>query len=175
MKPRVAEIAGTLPAIWGERLQRSVWATRLLARFTGGRRVRSTTITGFLMLRSVASLKRWRRGTLRYKIENSRIEEWLTRIQQAGAVNHALAVEVARAQRLIKGYGDTHEHGWRSFASLMEQLEGLQRRPDGAAVLARLQAAALADEQGSALALELASLGITGARVAPAAAAIEHA
>jgi indolepyruvate ferredoxin oxidoreductase beta subunit len=175
MKPRVAEIAGTMPATWGQRLQRSAWATRLLARFTGGRRVRSTTITGFLMLRAVARLRRWRRGTLRYQIENSRIEQWLGRIEQVSAGNHALGVEVARAQRLIKGYGDTHEHGWRSFASLMEQLEGLQSRADGAAVLARLQAAALADEQGSALALELVGLGATAARVAPPAAAIEHA
>jgi indolepyruvate ferredoxin oxidoreductase beta subunit len=175
MKPRVAEIAGTMPATWGQRLQRSAWATRLLARFTGGRRVRSTTITGFLMLRAVARLRRWRRGTLRYQIENSRIEQWLSRIEQVSAGNHALGVEVARAQRLIKGYGDTHEHGWRSFASLMEQLEGLQSRADGAAVLARLQAAALADEQGSALALELVGLGAAAARVAPPAAAIEHA
>jgi indolepyruvate ferredoxin oxidoreductase beta subunit len=175
MKPRVAEIAGTMPATWGQRLQRSAWATRLLARFTGGRRVRSTTITGFLMLRAVARLRRWRRSTLRYQIENSRIEQWLSRIEQVSAGNQALGVEVARAQRLIKGYGDTHEHGWRSFASLMEQLEGLQGRADGAAVLARLQAAALADEQGSALDLELLGLGTAAARVAPPPAAIEHA
>ena len=125
------------------------------------------------MLRSIARLKRWRRGTLRYKIENARIEEWLTRIAEVSAVNPALAVEVARAQRLIKGYGDTHERGWRSFATLMEQLEVLRTRADGAAVLARLQAAALADEQGAALAREVAA--VTAARVAPPAAAVGHA
>jgi indolepyruvate ferredoxin oxidoreductase, beta subunit len=173
MKPRVAEIAGTMPAVWGERLQRSAWATRWVARFTGGRRVRSTTISGFLMLRAVAGLKRWRRGTLRYKIENSRIEQWLTRIEEVSARNHALAVEVARAQRLIKGYGDTHERGWRSFATVMGQIEGLQSRVDGAAMLARLQTAALADEQGSALALELAA--VTAARAAAQAATFQHA
>jgi indolepyruvate ferredoxin oxidoreductase beta subunit len=173
MKPRVEEIAGTMPAKWGARVQRSAWATRALARFTGGRRVRSTTITGFLLLRSVARLKRWRRGTLRYKIENSRIEQWLARIEAVTRVNPALAVEVARAQRLIKGYGDTHERGWRNFATLMDQIEGLQNRADGAAVCAHLQAAALADEQGAALAREVAAL--TPARVAAPVAAIEHA
>jgi indolepyruvate ferredoxin oxidoreductase beta subunit len=175
MKPRVAEIAGTLPAIWGQRLQRSAWASQLLARFTGGKRVRSTTITGFLMLRTLARLKRWRRGTLRYKTENARIESWLSRIEQLAAGHRPLAVEVARAQRLIKGYGDTHERGWRSFASLMDQLEGLQRRADGAALLARLQEAALADEEGSALALELAGLGSAAAHVVRSAEAIEQA
>jgi indolepyruvate ferredoxin oxidoreductase beta subunit len=174
MKPRVAEIAGTLPASWGQRLQRSAWATQLLGRFTGGKRVRSTTITGFLMLRSLARLKRWRRGTLRYRIENARIEAWLSHIEQLAAGHRALAVEVARAQRLIKGYGDTHERGWRSFTSLMDQLEGLQRRADGAALLARLQEAALADEEGSALALELAGLGSATAYAARRAQAIEQ-
>jgi indolepyruvate ferredoxin oxidoreductase beta subunit len=175
MKPRVAEIAGTLPAMWGQHLQRSAWATRLLGRFTGGKRVRSTTITGFLMLRALARLRRWRRGTLRYKIENARIEVWLSHIEQLAVGHPALAVEVARAQRLIKGYGDTHERGWRSFVSLMNQLEGLKKRADGATLLARLQEAALADEEGSALALELAALGSAAARVAHSAEATEQA
>jgi indolepyruvate ferredoxin oxidoreductase beta subunit len=159
MKPRVAEILGTLPAGLGERLQRSERASNLLARFTGGRRVRSTTITGFLMLRALARLKRWRRGTLRYKIENARIERWLTHIEESSARSHALAVEVARAQRLVKGYGDTHERGWRNFTSLMEQLAGLQNRADGAIVLARFQEAALADDIGAALASEISAIG----------------
>jgi indolepyruvate ferredoxin oxidoreductase beta subunit len=157
MKPRVAEILGTFPAGLGLRLERSAWASNLLARFTGGRRVRSSTISGFLLLRALARLKRWRRGTLRYKMENARIERWLTHIEESSAHNHPLAVEVARAQRLVKGYGETHERGWRNFSRLMDELAGLQDRADGAAVLARLQQAALADEEGSALARELAA------------------
>jgi indolepyruvate ferredoxin oxidoreductase beta subunit len=162
MKPRVAEITGSLPASLGERLQRSAWAAKFLARFTEGKRVRSTTITGFVLLRTIANLKRWRRGTLRYKTENARIEAWLAHIERLAIGHHALAVEVARAQRLIKGYGDTHERGWRNFSSLMDELPGLQSRAEGAAILARLQEAALADDVGSALARELA--GIRSAR-----------
>jgi len=67
-------------------------------------------------------------------------------------------VELAKAQRLIKGYGDTHERGWRSFCTLVEQLERLRTRTDGAQRLARLQEAALADEEGTALAREVAAL-----------------
>jgi indolepyruvate ferredoxin oxidoreductase beta subunit len=158
MKPRVAEITGTLPAGLGARLQGSAWACKFLARFTDGKRVRSTTITGFILLRSLARLKRWRRGTLRYQTENSRIEGWLSQIERLGAAHPALAVEVARAQRLVKGYGDTHERGWRNFSSLMAQVETLKNRTDGAAVFARLQQAALSDEEGVALARELAVL-----------------
>jgi indolepyruvate ferredoxin oxidoreductase beta subunit len=158
LKPRVAEITGTLPAALGERLQRSARATHWLERFAGGKRVRSTTITGFLTLRMLARLKHWRRGTLRYQVENARIETWLADIERVAQHNYELAIEVARAQRLIKGYGDTHERGWRSFSSLMSQLERLQDRADGAVLLARFQDAALTDEEGSTLARELVAL-----------------
>ncbi len=166
LSPRVAEITGTLPAALGARLQGSARATRWLQRFTGGKCVRSTTITGFLTLRMLARLKGWRRGTLRYRVENARIEKWLADIELLAPGNVELAIEVARAQRLIKGYGDTHERGWRSFCSVMSQLTRLQSRADGAALLLRLQDAALADEEGATLARELLSLGEAPQRAA---------
>jgi indolepyruvate ferredoxin oxidoreductase beta subunit len=115
------------------------------------------------MLHALGGMKRWRRGSLRYAQENARIEQWLARIENLAAGNYALAVELARAQRLVKGYGETHERGWRSFSALVAQLDVLSARPDGAAVLARLQGAALADEEGAALAKELAALGASSA------------
>jgi indolepyruvate ferredoxin oxidoreductase beta subunit len=73
--------------------------------------------------------------------------------------HYSLAVELARAQRLVKGYGETHERGWRNFTALVAQLEFLAARSDGAALLSRLQEAALADEEGVLLAREIAALG----------------
>lgn len=159
MKPRVAEIAGTMPAALGARVLASARLSRWLARACGGRRIRTHTVSGFLLLHTVAALKRWRRGTLRYREENGRIEEWLGSIERLAPTHPALAVELARAQRLIKGYGETHERGWRSFSSLTAQLDALSARADGAAVMASLHQAALADEEGAALARELAALG----------------
>jgi indolepyruvate ferredoxin oxidoreductase, beta subunit len=158
MKPRVTEIAGTLPAGLGRWLLRSPGMNRLLTRWTGGKQIRTGTVTGFLMLHLLGGLKRWRRGTLRFHEENERIEKWLKRIGGLATTNYALAVELARAQRLVKGYGDTHERGWRNFSTLVDKLDELAPRPDGAAVFARLQAAALADEEGKALARELAEI-----------------
>jgi indolepyruvate ferredoxin oxidoreductase beta subunit len=158
MKPRVTEIAGTLPLGLGRWLLRSQGASQLLTRWTGGKQIRTGTVTGFLMLHILGGLKRWRRGTLRFHEENERIEKWLGRIEGLAATNYALAVELARAQRLVKGYGDTHERGWRNFSFLVDKLDELAPRPDGAAVFARLQAAALADEEGKALARELAEI-----------------
>jgi indolepyruvate ferredoxin oxidoreductase beta subunit len=158
MKPRVTEIAGTLPAGLGRWLLRSPGMNRLLTRWTGGKQIRTGTVTGFLMLHLLGGLKRWRRGTLRFRDENERIEQWLKRIEGLATTNYALAVELARAQRLVKGYGDTHERGWRNFSALVDKLDELAPRADGAVVFARLQAAALADEEGKALARELAEI-----------------
>jgi len=158
MKPRVAEIAGTLPAGMGRWVLRSPAVSGWLGRWTGGRQIRTSTVTGFLMLHTLGGLRRWRRGTLRYQEENARIEQWLGRIEGLVAVNYPLAVELARAQRLVKGYGETHERGWRNFCALVDRIDDLAQREDGAEVLARLQAAALADEEGEALARELAQI-----------------
>jgi indolepyruvate ferredoxin oxidoreductase, beta subunit len=160
MKPRVEEIAGTLPAGLGRWLLGSPRLSGWLSRWTGGKQIRTGTIGGFLMLYTLGGFKRWRRATLRFQEENARIEEWLGRIEELAVDHYSLAVELARAQRLVKGYGETHERGWRNFTALVGQLEFLATRSDGAALLSRLQDAALADEEGQALAREIAALGI---------------
>jgi indolepyruvate ferredoxin oxidoreductase beta subunit len=154
----VEEIAGTLPAGLGRWLRGSRRVSGWLRRWTGGKQIRTNTIGGFLMLHTIGGLKRWRRLTLRFQEENARIEEWLGRIEQLAAEHYSLAVELARAQNLNKGYGETHERGWRNFTALVGQLEFLATRSDGAALLSRLQDAALADEEGQALACEIAAL-----------------
>ena len=159
LRPGVAEIAGTLPAALGSWLLRSPRLIRRLNRFTGGRQVRTTTVSGFLLLRTLAGLRRWRRATWRYRQENARIEAWLADIERYAATRYELAVELARSQRLIKGYGETYERGWRNFSALVQQLERLAARPDGAVLLSRLQEAALADEEGTALADAIAAFG----------------
>jgi len=158
MRPRVAEIAGTLPAGIGARLLRSSRLVGWLSRCAGGKQIRTRTVCGFLLLRGVAGLRRFRRGTLRFREEDGRIEAWLEAITRHTATHYALAVELARAQRLIKGYGETHERGWRNFCALVAQLQRLGERTDGAALLARLAEAALADEEGAQLAREIAAL-----------------
>ena len=62
MHPRVQEIADTLPAPIGRWLLRSGAPRRLVERLTArGRHVETTAIGGFLLLRSIAALRRFRR------------------------------------------------------------------------------------------------------------------
>ena len=92
-----------------------------------------------------------RPGSLRFQIEQQRIGDWLARIEQLALTQPALALEVARAQRLVKGYGDTHARGWYSFERVMAKLPQLQTSPQGAQQLRDLSNAALADDSGQAL------------------------
>jgi indolepyruvate ferredoxin oxidoreductase beta subunit len=158
VKPRVEEICGTLPAGLGRRLLASARARRILARFTAGRRISTTSISGFALLRGIAALRRFRRGSLRYQIENQRIEAWLKQIAEIALQNQALAVELAECQTLVKGYGDTHERGWSSFSQLSSLAPSLVGEAEGAAHLRALREAALADDSGAQLERAIASL-----------------
>jgi len=149
LHPRVEEICDTLPAGLGRWLLRTSWARATLERFTAhGRVVQTNSVHGYLLLSFIAGLRRWRRFTLRYQTENERIEAWLHDIAQE--TSPVLAVEIARSQRLIKGYGDTHERGWRNFERIRAawQRAGREMAP---AVLRELIEAALADEDGKRL------------------------
>jgi indolepyruvate ferredoxin oxidoreductase beta subunit len=159
MKPRVEEVAGTMPAGLGQWVLASPRVIQWLTKLTAGRQIKTRTSSGFLMLYLLGGLKRWRRGTLRFREENARIEAWLARTESLAADNYLVAVQLAKAQRLVKGYGETHERGWRNFSTLLTQLDMLAGRSDGGTVLARLIEAALADEEGASLRREIAALG----------------
>ena len=158
VKPRVEEICGTLPAGLGRRLLASARARRILARFTAGRRISTTSISGFALLRGISALRHFRRGSLRYQIENQRIEAWLRQIAEIAPRNQDLAVELAECQTLVKGYGDTHERGWSSFSQLSSLAPNLVGEAEGGARLRALREAALADDSGAQLERAIASL-----------------
>ena len=158
MHPRLQEIADTLPAGLGRWLLASGTPRRVVQALAArGRVVRTSSLPGFVMLWLVAGLRRWRRGTLRFQAEQQRIDGWLADVrQQLQQGRPAEALEVVRCQRLVKGYGDTHERGLKNF----ELLRGAWRGGADAATLARLRDAALADEHGHALKAALKTLQI---------------
>jgi indolepyruvate ferredoxin oxidoreductase, beta subunit len=152
MHPRVQEIADTLPAAFGRWLLRAGWPRRMLERVTkSGRIVKTTSVRGFLMLYAVAALKPLRPRSLRYAIEQPLIEDWLATVRDTARTDYALAVEVAEARNLVRGYGDTHERGRARFDALMGALPQLTGTPDPASAFAGLRKAAQADESGAAL------------------------
>ena len=155
LHPRLQEVAETLPGALGRWLLASTWPRRLVESLCAqGRVVQTTSLHGYLLLRVVAGLRRWRRSSLRFAAEQQRIDHWLADIQAATAAGRsALALEIVRCQRLVKGYGDTHERGLRNYALL--RATWAQGRAASASSVARLRDAALADEDGRALARAL--------------------
>lgn len=150
--PRFEEACATLPAGLGRWIESSPHLRAWLEpRLDRGRRLRSGTVWGHLQLRAVAAMRRWRRGSLRHLREQAHLQNWLGAVQRAVASDPALALELVRCQRLIKGYSDTHARGSGRFDRLMAAAGLLAERTDGAAALASLREAALRDASGAAL------------------------
>ena len=159
LKPRVEEICGTLPAAMGRRLLSSSRGVRWMQRFTAGRELRTSTISGYALLRAVAGLRRWRRSTLRFTEEQRRIRLWLDQLAALAAQHYDLAVELADSQKLVRGYGDTFERGLRNFERLSAAAQRLAGRADAAAQLGMLRQLAIADDRGEQLSAALVAAG----------------
>jgi indolepyruvate ferredoxin oxidoreductase, beta subunit len=159
MHPRLEEIADTLPARWGRWLLATAWARRCIEPFTRkGRVVKTSSLRGFLLLYAVAALRGTRRGTLRFAVEHERIREWLATIAGLAQNHPEMALEVARSQRLVKGYGDTHARGWRNYQRVIAAAPRLAAQSNGAQQMRDLSAAALADDSGQSLEKLMASI-----------------
>ncbi len=152
MHPRIEEICDLMPAWLGEKvLSTPALRSGLSVFFKKGRRIPTTKLRGFLLLNFIGSLKFLRRGSLRYKIEDVRINDWLQTIESVAREDYALACEIAGLQRLIKGYGDTHARGIGNYQTLLSLLDDIKLQAAPADTLASLKIAALADEDGVAL------------------------
>ncbi len=153
LHPGIEEFTDILPAGLGRWLLRSRWARRCVERFAGrGKVVETTSLHGFLQLYFLAGLRSWRRRSLRFEREGSRIREWLALLPELAAENYALACEVAQIPRLLKGYGETHVRGMRNYDAIMTEIPRIRHAPDAASRLRKLREAAMADESGQKLA-----------------------
>lgn len=164
LHPRIEEMSDIMPAFLGRWLLRSRAARAIVDRLTRrGKILPTTSIGGFLQLYGIASLRPGRRRSLRFAREQARIEAWLALLPVLAAEDIDLATEVAGCARVLKGYGDTHARGDRSFDTLMAAVPGLRGRRDAAVRLRGLRDAALADDTGERLAAAVAAVAADGA------------
>jgi indolepyruvate ferredoxin oxidoreductase beta subunit len=158
LKPDLDEIWGVLP----DRLVRPLarWAERRWphGRPTVGQHVRITTVSGFLRVWLVARLKPLRGISYRAREEHARIGRWLEAVRRCAVWDAALAVEVARAAQLVKGYGDVRRRMLAAHEQMLAAVLDAARleagRGEGFAVstalAARLRALVLAGPDGEA-------------------------
>ncbi len=152
MHPRLEEVCSALPAWLGA----AIWSRPALRRplervVNRGRRVQTGTVRWFVPLYALAAARRFRRGTLRHRTEMAHVAAWLAQVERALPGDPALAIEVLRCRRLVKGYSDTHARGLSKFDRVTGAAARLAGRPDAADWVRRLREAALADEGGVAL------------------------
>jgi indolepyruvate ferredoxin oxidoreductase beta subunit len=160
MHPRIEEICETLPAGLGRWLARPHALHRLVARMCSqGRVIRTSSLRGYLLLWTLSRWRVGRLGTLRYEAENQRIERWFQQVLELAPSHPVLALELARLQRLVKGYGDTHARGLRNYETVMQVL-GRRGNTLSPAMLGELREAALADEHGRQLQTTITRLAL---------------
>ena len=160
MHPRIEEIAETLPSAIGRWLLRSSFAGHVLGQFTSrGRIVRTTSPGGFLMLYAIASMKPWRRRSLRFAKDNEYIEEWLDMLWAAAKRDLKLAVSLGEARGLLRGYGETLETGHKKFHAICDFVKS--KAQVTADEVRALTAAAQAGDGTEALERALANLKTT--------------
>lgn len=158
LHPQSDEFADTLPTSIGKWILRTKWVTNTIERLSkNGIILQTTAVHGYVLLYVVARLKPIRRRSLRFGIEQARIQAWMDKIQELMAKDYQLALEVAEVASLIKGYGDTHRKGLRNFELVIEHLDQIKDQSGAAARIAQLREAALADEDGDQLRAALAS------------------
>jgi indolepyruvate ferredoxin oxidoreductase beta subunit len=154
LKPGVEEFASVLPAFLGRKLVS--WAERRgkLDAYNVGMHIKTSSLSGYLLVRSLAWLKPWRPMSYRYREEQDLMERWLGLVAEAAKRDVALAIEVAECARLIKGYGETHRRGKANFLAIVDAL--VENPPtasprEQAAAIRKAREAALADPEGKHL------------------------
>lgn len=152
MHPQLDEICGTMPAPLGRWVLNSSGMRRMIEPFCRkGRFLKTGTLSGFLLLYGLSGMRRFRRSTLRHKVERQSLDSWLDLIRQSVVSDYDLAVEVVECRRLVKGYSDTHVRGSSKYLKLLDAAQQLSGQSGAAQKLQQLRDAALADAEGTKL------------------------
>jgi len=154
LKPGVEEFASLLPRGAGKALLG--WAERRgkLDAYNVGMHIKTSSLSGWLLVRSLAWLKPWRPFSHRYHEEQELIERWLGLVAEAAKRDLSLAKEVAECARLVKGYGETHRRGKANFLAILDALVENPATADPAEQarsIRKAREAALADPESKAL------------------------
>jgi indolepyruvate ferredoxin oxidoreductase beta subunit len=154
LKPGVEEFASLLPHFLGKKIIEWAEKNGKLDAYNVGMHIRTSSIFGYALVRSLAWLKPWRPSSYRYREEQELIERWLALVGEAARRDAALAFEVAECARLIKGYGETHRRGKANFLAIVDALVENPATTDvaeQAKAIRTARDAALADPEGKAL------------------------
>lgn len=161
-KLRLDEIVETLPAVVAEPLLDLLnWLGWVHKRV----KIRFSTASRFSIrrLKIEASLRRWRRYSIRYSRERQWVERWLHMIDRALTRQPAAAPAVIDSATMVQGYGDTYRYGLADWHAIIDGLakptfDGTLALPDLAGAMAEARAAAMPDPRQKALKRKIAEI-----------------
>ena len=161
LKPGIEELCSLLPRFMAAPLLRTCRKNGLIRRLNIGISLRTTTISGFLILWLLSRVKFLRPIGSRYWEEQERIDEWVGDVRRAARIDSDLAESVVELARLIKGYGETHHRGVQNYMRIRQglvtkALDGLGESEVGGRAIKVAVEAALADPEGKTLDSQLA-------------------
>ena len=118
---------------------------------------------GIRRLKIEASLRRWRRYSIRYAKERAWVERWLHMIDRALTKQPGAAREIVQSATMVQGYGDAYRYGLADWHAIIDALakpvfDGVLSLPDLASAIAEARAAALPDPRQAALKRKIAEI-----------------
>lgn len=126
-------------------------------------------------LKVEASLRRWRRYSIRYSKERDWVERWLHMVDRALTKQPQAARALVDTATMVQGYGDAYRYGLADWHAIIDGLakptfDGVLKLTDLAGAIAEARAAAMPDPRQVALKRKIAEIRARGAAGADAAA-----
>ncbi|WP_029581590.1 DUF6537 domain-containing protein [Bradyrhizobium sp. URHD0069] len=161
-KFRLDELVGALPAIIAEPLLDMLewmgWThKRVSIRFS------ARSWWGIRRLKMEASLRRWRRFSVRYVKERAWVERWLHMISRSLAKQPKATPAIVQTATMVQGYGDVYRQGLADWHAIIDGLakptfDGVLPLSDLAGAIAGARAAAMLDPRQAALKRTIAEI-----------------
>jgi hypothetical protein len=161
-KFRIDELIGALPAIVAEpvldALEWMGWVHMPVSiRFSASSR------WGIRRLKIEASLRRWRRFSVRYAKERVWVERWLHMIDRSLTKQPQAAAAIVQTATMVQGYGDAYRQGLADWHAIIDGLakptfDGVLPLADLAGAVAEARAAVTPDPRQAALKRTIAEI-----------------
>jgi indolepyruvate ferredoxin oxidoreductase beta subunit len=158
LKPGLEEWCALLPTFVARPMIRLAESAGLSDRLSFGLHVKTSAVSGFLLLWLLARLRWWRPLGYRWREEQRRIKDWVHLVGEEQRRDPHLALALSRVPRLLKGYGDTHRRGRRNFDAIMTHMDRIRSQDSPGNLIAELCELALADPAGEPLRKRLEQL-----------------
>jgi hypothetical protein len=161
-KFRIDELIGALPAVAADPmlgvLEKLGWTHKPVS-------IRFSTASqlGIRRLKIEASLRRWRRFSVRYAKERAWTERWLHMISRCLEKQPRAAFAMVQTADMIEGYGDAYRQGLADWHAIIDGLakptfDGALPLTDLAAAVAEARTAATSDPRQVALKRTIAAI-----------------